>query len=436
MRLIPDEVKRQILGLWMGGMTLRQVSLEKKVSTGEISNIINAYRQGNPGLDELRKLNLALGEAKTTLPNALRGAEFLRNLDELEFDSKYLPECLNFIRKAGERAPELASAGGRLIELEKKSGKSYDRFLLEFNEQLKAQADLSEKVKNLEGRDLELRNSIRNLQKLKALQETIDKNEITPDTLETLIRDGLRLQALGFTTQQAEILAGELAKRGLDPASASAQVARLLREYSDLEGAKDKAETEAKRWQLALDRVRGDTSSLQAECERLKEQLRKLEDTHRERRELLKKQYKALESTLQTEHAARKQELETELLADKREIETEVQRQQNKASELKTEIERSEAKLESAKTRMSDAEAQLQRIEQSIAKSRILATVVLLVENPSSLKTPGNVVETVVSISEGFKKYLETGLTSWRNRLTLIEVTERLLTALGEEVTR
>jgi len=242
LRLIPDEAKRQILRLWMDGMTLRQISLEKKVSTGEISNIINAYRQGNPDLDELRKLHLALGEAKTTLPDALRGAEFLRTLDKLEFDSEHLSECLNFIRKAGERAPELASAGGRLIELEKKSGKSYDRFLLEFNEQLKAHADLSEKVKNLEGRDLELRHSIPNLQKLKTLQETIDKNKITPDTLETLIRDGLQLQALGFTTQQAGILAGELAKRGLDPASASAQVARLLREYSDLEGAKDKAE--------------------------------------------------------------------------------------------------------------------------------------------------------------------------------------------------
>jgi hypothetical protein len=48
----------------MDGMTLRQISLEKKVSTGEISNIINVYRQGNPGLDELRKLHLALGEAK------------------------------------------------------------------------------------------------------------------------------------------------------------------------------------------------------------------------------------------------------------------------------------------------------------------------------------------------------------------------------------
>jgi len=64
LKLIPDEVKRQILGLWMDGMTLRQISLEKKVSTGEISNIINVYRQGNPGLDELRKLHLALGEAK------------------------------------------------------------------------------------------------------------------------------------------------------------------------------------------------------------------------------------------------------------------------------------------------------------------------------------------------------------------------------------
>jgi hypothetical protein len=199
LRLIPDEVKRQILRLWMDGMTLRQISLEKKVSTGEISNIINVYRQGAPDLDELRKLHLVLGEAKTRLPDALRGAEFLRSLDELEFDSKYLPECLNFIRKTGERAPELASAGGRLIELEKKSGKSYDRFLLEFNEQLKGQAELSEKVKSLEGRDLELRHSIRNLQKLKALEERIDKNNITPDTLETLIRDGSQLRALGFT---------------------------------------------------------------------------------------------------------------------------------------------------------------------------------------------------------------------------------------------
>jgi hypothetical protein len=176
----------------MGGMTLRQISLEKKVSTGEISNIISAHRQGNPGLDELRKLNLALSEAKTTLPNALRGAEFLRTLDKLEFDGKYLPICLNFIKKTGERAPELASAGSRLIELEKKSGKSYDLLLLEFNEQLKAQAELSEKVKTLEIKDLALHHSIHNLQKLKTLQETIDKNNITPDTLETLIRDSLR----------------------------------------------------------------------------------------------------------------------------------------------------------------------------------------------------------------------------------------------------
>ena len=92
--------------------------------------------------------------------------------------------------------------------------------------------------------------------------------------------------------------------------------------------------------------------------------------------------------------------------------------------------------MESAKTRMSDIEAQLHRIEQSIAKSRILTTVVLLVENPSSLKTPGNVVETMVAISEGFKNYLETGLTSWRNRPILKDAIERLLTALSEEVTR
>ena len=433
MRPIPDSTKLEVLGLWLEGMTYRQISARSGASTGAISEIIKEYRQRTPDLDELRKLHLELSDAKASSADALRGARFLRGLDELEFDSKYLPECLEFIKDAGVQVPELASAGIRLIELEKKAGKPYEQFVFEFDEKLKAEAESSNRVKIFEDKELKLRTSISHLEKLNMLQETIDRNNITPSILENLIRNELRLQALGFTQTQAEVLAKELAGRRLDPATAAAQIARLLRECSDLEEAKEKATAEAKKWQLELDRAKNNGTSLGTECEHLREQLRKLEDGYRERKGLLEKQYQALQSKLQTEDDTRKQQLEAGFLKRKQRIETEIHELQNKAVDLKTEIER----LESAKANMSEAEADLQKIEERIATSRMLATIVALVENPTSLKAPGKAVEVMLVVSEGFKTYLEaTGLTSWRNRLSLREALDRLSKALLEEVVR
>jgi hypothetical protein len=411
-------------------MTVRRISERTGASMGAISKIIEENRQRTPDLDELRKLHLELRGAKASLADALRGAKFLRTLDELEFDSKHLPACLEFIKDAREDAPELASAGIRLIELEKKAGKSHEQFLSEFAEKLKAEAESSMRVKTLEDRELKLSTSISHLEKLKMLQETMDRNNITPDILGDLISNGLRLGELGFTPTQAEVLAKELAGRRLDPANAAAQIARLLREYSDLEEAKEKAKAEAEKWQLELDKAKNSATSLGTKCEDLREQLRKLEDGYTERKGLLEKQYEALQSKLLAEDHNRKQKLEDRFLKRKEKIDTEIREKQERAVDLKTEIER----LESVKANMSEAEAALQKIEESIASSRMLATLVSLVKDPISLKARGKAVEAMLVVSEGFRKYLETtDLISWRNKPSLREALDHLSKSLLQE---
>ena len=416
MRPTPDSVKEDVLRLWFERETYRQIAARKGLSLGAISKIIEEYRQKTSDIDELRRLHTALKQA--SLPDALRGARFLQTLDESGFDSKHLPQCLDFIKKASERAPELAVAGTRLIELEKTAGKPYEQLLKEFNERIKAEAERSGRVRGLEDRELILRTSILHFEKLTALQETIAKHNLTPNILEHLISGHLTLQKLGFTTQQAEILAKELAKRGLDPATASAQVAKLLQESRDLEDAKNKAEAEAKKQSLALNGLTSNIESTKEELNLKKELLQKLEESYHDRKELLQKGYQALESKLQAEHDRKKQILEIE-----------IQGLENKAALLKTEVE----DLESAKAFISIAEADLETIQQSINKRKTLFTIVSLIENPAALKTAKEVPEVLLAILSGFENYLGiSNQISLENRLNLLGKVEDLMKSLVE----
>jgi DNA repair exonuclease SbcCD ATPase subunit len=394
-------------------MTYRQISAKTETSTGRISEIIAQYRQRTPDLEELKKLHQALRETRMSLADALRGAGFLRSLDEQDFDSKDLRECLNFIRDAEGRAAECAKAGIRLIELEKRVGKPYEQMLQESDEKLKAEAESSKRVKTLEDKELTLRASIPHLEKLSMLQQTMDRHNITPAVLENLIGDGLRLQALGFTSQQAEVLAQELTRRQLDPATASAEIASLLRERLDLEEATKKSKEEAKKWASELEKRKASAISLKEEIERSQDKLSKLEEGYKDRDELLEKK-----------HDAEKQRLAADLSALKQEIESQIRDLQRQAATLRTEVQN----LESAKASSGEAEAALQKIEDSVEKSRILGVIVSLIKDPAALKSRSEVLEAVHAILAGFNTYLEaSSFTSWKNKSELKTVIDRLV---------
>jgi hypothetical protein len=434
LKTIPDSIKSEVLRRWLNGETYQRISEETGVSTGAISEIIEEYRQKAPDIDGLRQLRLTLGKAKASLHDALRGAQFLTKLDESQFDSKYLPGCLALIKQAGERAPELISSSGRLIDLEQKAGKPYEQFLQQFNQQLAAETELKGRVKTLEDKELNLANSIRHLEKLNALQETIETNKITPTILETLIGDGLRLQKLGFTTQNAEILAQELAKRKLDPNIASTQIASLLQERLSLEEAKEKAQAEATNWASERDKAQQDVELLRKEGLGLRNEIQRLQEAYRERKQLLENEHQALKAGLEADHDARKQILDADLLKHYQEAKGHVQDLQKKASTLTAQIQGLEStkatamqELQIANANKSEAEAALKAIKEAVDKSKSLATVVSLIENPTAPKNRPQVLETMIAISKGFRAYLwETYLSDWKDGFHLKETLDRL----------
>jgi len=430
-RQVPESTKEEVLRLWLSGLTYRAISAKTGLSLGVISKIIDECRQKTADIEELRKLSIALKQAKASVDDSLRAARFLGSLDESGFDSACLPVCLDFITEAGERARGLASAAGRLTELEKKAGKPYDKFLLEFEEKVKAEAEISKRAETLESAELRLRTSIRHLEKLKALQEMIDRTEITPPILETFINDGKRFQDLGFTLQRAEVIVRELSRRGLDPGSAAAQIGSLLREYSDLDDARQKAEAEARRLASEVKALESKAQSLRDEIARSEERLRRLEQDSQERREQLEKDYRALASRLKTERDAEQKKLEDGIVEFRQRIVSELQELQSTADSLRTDVK----ELESAKANISEAEKALQTIRAAVEKSRILASAVSLIENPAAPKSHEGVLEATLAVTQGPKSYLETSdFSRWKHKLDLKADVDRLFGRLVEEL--
>ncbi len=424
MRPIPDSVKLEIQRLWLDGMTYRDMSTRTEASTGTISEIIKEYRQRSSDLDDLRKLHLELRKAKINLPDALRGARFLRNLDELELDRNYLAKCLKFTKDAGGRAPELAIAGSRLIELEKKIGKPYEQLFFEFDEKLKAEAESSKRVKTFEDKELKLRTSIHHLEKLSKLQETMDRHDITPVLLEGLIATELRLRELGFTSQQAEVLAQELTRRRLDPSTASAQIATLLRESLDLEEAKKKSKEEAEEWASKLEKAKSNAISLKEEIQRQEDKLKELKENYANREKQLEKEYEALQSKLKAEYDAEQQKLEKE----KNKLKSQIG---DLEDTLNTDIQN----LELAKANTSEAQDALQTVKDSVERDKIFAVIFTLIKTPEALKSQPDVLESTIAILRGFDSYLEkTDLFKWRDRPKLRLRLDELLKHMVEEL--
>jgi chromosome segregation ATPase len=314
-----------------------------------------------------------------------------------------------------------------MIELEKKTGKPYEQLFFEFDEKLKAEAESSKRVKTFEDKELKLRTSIHHLEKLSKLQETMDRHSITPTLLEGLIAAELRLRELGFTSQQAEVLAQELTRRRLDPSTASAQIATLLRESLDLEEAKKKSKEEAEEWASELEKAKKSAISLKEEIQHHEDKLKELKENYANREKLLEKEYEALQSKLKAEYDAEKQKLEKE----KNKLKSQIGDLEDRADALNTDIQN----LELAKANTSEAQHALQTVKDSVERDKIFAVIVTLIKSPEALKSQPDVLEAMIAILRGFDSYLEkTDLFKWTNRPKLKLTLDELFKHLVEEL--
>ncbi|MEO0236514.1 MAG: hypothetical protein ABIM02_07340 [candidate division WOR-3 bacterium] len=197
MRKIPENVKSEVLRLWLNGLNYRDISGKLCVSLGSISSIINEARVKSPDLDELRELNVKLKKLGLSVLDAIRGTRLLERMEELGVG---LPELDSFIevasRMSSERGSEFIESALRLLELEKRMGKTYDEIVKDVDgmesrvRELRAEADrLRKDIEVLKvdkaklNKDAEaMKNDIR---KMVEAKDKLKKMDL--DKLETLI---------------------------------------------------------------------------------------------------------------------------------------------------------------------------------------------------------------------------------------------------------
>lgn len=133
-RQIPNEIRRRVVKLWLNGNTYRAISIRIGVSLGVISSIITKERGKVPDIDELRELKVALIQADTNPIDALRGADFLGKLNDLNIPMTRIPACINLLNQYGEKTEQVLDSGLRLKELETSQGKTYEHILTDATE--------------------------------------------------------------------------------------------------------------------------------------------------------------------------------------------------------------------------------------------------------------------------------------------------------------
>jgi chromosome segregation ATPase len=255
----------------------------------------------------------------------------------------------------------------------------------------------------------------------------MDRHSITPTLLEGLIAAELRLRELGFTSQQAEVLAQELTRRRLDPSTASAQIATLLRESLDLEEAKKKSKEEAEEWASELEKAKKSAISLKEEIQHHEDKLKELKENYANREKQLEKEYEALQSRLKAEYDAEQQKLEKE----KNKLKSQIGDLEDRADALNTDIQN----LELAKANTSEAQHALQTVKDSVERDKIFGVIVTLIKRPEALKSQPDVLGATIAILRGFDSYLEkTDLFKWTNRPKLRLRLDELLKHMVEEL--
>jgi len=100
-RPLPPEIRRRIFETWLEGYNYRQISSQIGVSLGAITAIIEEERKKMSDIDELRELKLALKQANTTIPDALRGAGLIEKLNSLNIPPERLLSCITILDQYG-----------------------------------------------------------------------------------------------------------------------------------------------------------------------------------------------------------------------------------------------------------------------------------------------------------------------------------------------
>jgi hypothetical protein len=451
-RQISNKNRRRVVSLWLDGNTYRKISAEIGVSIGVISSIIAKERVKVPEIDELRELKVALIQADTNLIDALRGADFLKKLNDLNIPVTRIPVCINLLNQYGEKTEEVLDSGLRLKELEVSRGKTYEDILIDAAEKVQEQQILKKSIEELNSEKKTLINFLLELDHLKLLQDKMNRYGLTLSRLDGFIKKSIRLDALGFTSKATELLASELARIGLDPQRAAIMLTKLLSQYGNLEGAVEKLFAANRVLQQDIEKKKDERESLEKQLIAFREQRNKFqilteteENLHTYKRDQLETEYAFKRNELETRYSSKWNKIETlynervRNLTDQYEIEKsklkeEIQdlKEQHKSKMKKVQELKSEDEILQANINV--AETLLIKIEEKFTESRPIAALITLIKSSKAPIEKTTLLKAVLGVVEGVKTRINTNKLLVSNRLKLSGSLEEISRILDEEL--
>jgi hypothetical protein len=317
---------------------------------------------------------------------ALREIHYTEELGALGVPLDRLPAFVALVEKYGPKAGEALEHAVKLKEIEEKEGKTYQAVLVEFSEKSAAAKEMGGEVERLRKERKSLQESLGELHTMVPLKEELDRHNLSGHRLQAFIDRNLKLDEIGFSSHAAEVLGSELQKRGLDPSKAAALLASMIEEYGSIEGTlsalKGQKRTLEKKVETATDAL--DTA---------KQEIGGIEEQINVKRAQLE-QWKQLVAGQERLHQSELKRREVEIgdLEDRKEV-------LRKGNE-ELEIERG-----AIRSAISELEGNLKKIEVLVDKTKPLAVMASVAENPKSPLPSSDVAETLLGIIAGFRLY-------------------------------
>lgn len=296
---------------------MRQIASKTGRSTGVVSEYLQKEREKQPDLDALRKLNMDLAKARIPVPDAIRTASILRDLEKagLDVGSDSLVGIAKLAAKYGEKLDDAIEAGFRVKNLEESEHRKFEQIAAEAKELEGRIGELNEELGRHEARLKNTKDKLGDLTVYEKLRVDLDALGVSAAGLRRFVDFHRELDALGFTEGAARTLAKELGAHGSVPLEAAKVIARLLADHqslgktvSEFEIEKRKLEKDLERLRVELDGVQGEVKARTKQLEGITETMEGLKDTIRDQRGEVKTRQNELESLKEQVEKLKKEE--------------------------------------------------------------------------------------------------------------------------------
>ncbi len=400
----------------------RKIAARLGIGLGTVSGILKQAKKKMPDLDDLRRLNMSLKNAKASWVEAMRGATMLQRLDTLNIDVEDIPKCTKFLKQYKENAGAYLDAAVRLQQLENETGLTYEELIVEYEEKKESLPQLKTKIENAKRQEEKLNNSIRELEALKEIQDTLDANNISTSILDLFIKRHKQFQEKGFTLDVATVIANELSRFDMTPVQAAKLLAEILSNYSDVRSAVKDLESTQEKLGKDVDRLNTLISSTRDQLYGLNEEKKTLGNTIatytmelsniRRKIDESRQEYKEQIEELKKQSEAEHKKLEDALQKRKNEIEQEI-------SKLVAESDSKKRDIETLEQYIDKLGEELNKFEVAIMKNAGIACLVSLMEDPVNAGEQKIVFEALLAVMIGLEAYIKTKWASVQNSLAI-----------------